>query len=254
MLFLEGTSFATDFSLFTTLPDPNTTFEFHFYTWYVSNIPAALSVATTLSNNMNVPVWCGEWGENSYTQLDSTMQSLRNSAFGISGNAFWTWKKEPVSNPFFMGITPSLDWAKTIQWIGDSSAAEPTVSEMQQGIAEFIHAMKVQNCTLNHTLDSIVNFCHHPSLVPAIIETIDVTISPNPNDGRFSIAIHTPGPETIFLTISNLLGNEVYRSNKVKIDKSRSQAIDIQNLRNGMYLLSVESEKGVLVRRVEVGR
>jgi endoglucanase len=252
MIFLEGTAFATDFSLFTSLPDPNTTFEFHFYTWVVNNIPAALSIATSLSNNMNVPVWCGEWGENTYTQLDSTMQVLRNSAYGISGNAFWTWKKEPVSNPFFMGITPSFEWVKTIQWIGDSTASEPTISEMQQGIAEFIQAMKVQNCTLNTTLDSIVNYCHHPIIVPKLDENTGVEIVPNPNNGNFSLILNPANPETITIKMLNLLGEEFYKMDKVITGKSNSISINIPDLKPGMYLLYVESAKGVIVKRIIV--
>ncbi len=251
MLFIEGTEYASDFSLFSLLPDPDMAFEFHFYTWLINNIPAALEGATLLSEAMNVPVWCGEWGENTYTQLDSTMLVLRNQAYGISGNAFWTWKKVPNSYPYLNGMSTSYDWEKSIIWIGDSTSSEPTAAEMQQGIADFITNIKIRNCTLNDTLDSILNFCYHPAIILSKNnEAMRVIVFPNPNSGKFYMEISSGNPEKLKIKITNLPGISVYEADNVIINQKCRKTIDLTTLKNGVYFISIESEKEIVIKKI----
>ena len=109
MLFIEGNNYAEDFSMFTAPLDNNMAYEFHFYTWFIfSGQQDSLMHFTTLSDTSGIPIWCGEWGENDYSKLDETKSYFDDPAFGISGSAFWTWKKviKPGAYPYYNVLTP----------------------------------------------------------------------------------------------------------------------------------------------------
>jgi len=161
MLFIEGKDASTDFSIFSSLPDPNMVFAFHFYSWFIWNIPNALDEYVQLSQDMNVPVLCGEWGENNYTPLTTTLDYFKDPSKLISGETFWTWKKmrNGSNYPYYAGIDSSALWDKSIKWISNGFNAQPTAAEMQQGMNEFIHNMKFENCFFNDSMSSLLRAC-----------------------------------------------------------------------------------------------
>ena len=165
MFFLEGNNYAQDFSMFNSLHDQNTCFEFHVYTWFYSNkIAENLLQYTTLSQKLNAPVWCGEWGENNLSQLDATIKILKNPKNNFSGQAFWTWKKMKsalqlpgqVNYPFLVGIDNTPEWDKVSTWINNKNADKPTKKETEEGIEKFTQSIKLKNCSLNSTLLDIL--------------------------------------------------------------------------------------------------
>jgi hypothetical protein len=119
LVFLEGQTFATDFSMFTAPLDSNQVYTFHMYTWLgedprgITNGHRALSVA------QNVPLWCGEWGENSYAEVRASVMALDLPAGTISGWAFWTWKQADDRRPYLMSIRMTPAWKSVIDWISD---------------------------------------------------------------------------------------------------------------------------------------
>lgn len=191
MLFVEGSNFATDFSVFSSLIDSNITYEFHLYTWFISDIGDEVQRYTDLSVSQNVPIWCGEWGENSYAELDSTLTVFRNPAYGVSGSAFWTWKKLKRNSvyPRYLGADTTILWNKTIRWIGNNSLPQPTPSEMQTGIDEFINNIKWGNCVLNDTLAEVVNFCSVNGLAANNVPGLKHSGFPNPTTGHFQVLL-----------------------------------------------------------------
>lgn len=161
MIQLEGNNYAKDFSMFSTLPDPNMCFHFHVYTWFYSNkIEENLAQYTALAQNLNVPVWCGEWGENSIAQLDATLKIINNPKNNISGQAFWTWKKMEtalqlpgqVNYPFLVGIQNTSEWDKVSSWINNKNNPKPSKEEAEAGIKSFLASIKLKNCILNTTV------------------------------------------------------------------------------------------------------
>ena len=182
LLFIEGNSFATDFSMFTAPLDPNMAYEFHFYTWFFSStIPQNLAVYTNLSNTSNVPIWCGEWGENDDAELELTKDLLANPQYGVSGNAMWTWKKVKKSSMKgdYNTVDTTSNWNKTIQWIGLNSNPTPSYTEMSNGMAEFIVNAAIANCELNSTMHNLLENCTGLEVQEQQIGQ-DILIFPNP--------------------------------------------------------------------------
>ena len=166
MLIIEGNDFAIDFSMFTSLPDPNMCFEFHFYTWFFSNnIAAKLNEFTAISDDLNVPIWCGEWGENDWLELDTTLTLLKDPSYRVSGHAFWPWKKmkDGSTYSYYNGIETTTEWTNTINWISNAFLPTPSAAEMQTGMNSFIQNCKIQNCAFNDTMSNLLRECLPPA-------------------------------------------------------------------------------------------
>jgi len=242
MIHLEGNNFAKDFSLFNSLPDSNVCFHFHFYTWLFSgSIPSHLYEFTELSDSMNVPIFCGEWGENDAMELDLTLSLLHDPYYKVSGNTFWTCKKMKKENqdPFYFGIDSTLNWNKSIQWISNTNLPEPTVAEMQTGIDEFIYNMRYQNCTVDTILLNLLKAC-----IPLSIETYKneekYFIYPNPF--TTTINIKNNG-QNIFYKLINSNGQTVWTGKQINNQ-------DFSWMTNGLYILIIYNNNSAYTKKL----
>jgi hypothetical protein len=77
-----------------------------------------------------------------------------------------------------------------------------------------------------------------------------ISLYPNPNDGRFTLAIDQPG-KTVDIQLANIQGQEIY-SEQLKDQTRTTQTFDLGNLPKGIYILKVNMDKGSVVKRVVV--
>lgn len=243
MLSIEGNNFATDFSMFTTLHDPNTSFQFHFYTWFFNNaIASHLAPFTAFSNSINAPIWCGEWGENNYQPIDTTRKLLSDPAYGVSGSAFWTWKKMRIgsSYPFYNGIDTSYAWTKSITWICNTSAPQPTAAEMQAGIASFIHNARIAQCVYNDTMSKAVGTCYITGIETYVPDVKEIKVYPQPATDQLNIAFDNG------LVIQSVgLGDMQGRVLTVPVLLANHTAsADVRGLAPGVYMCRVALRDG----------
>lgn len=234
MIFLEGNNYAADFDMFTTLPDPNVCFEFHFYTWFFPNaIAEHLQPYTEFSDSVNAPIWCGEWGENNEEQLQTTLTAFNDPMFKVSGNAFWTWKKmkeTSSSYPYYNGIEQNEAWQASIDWVGNAFLPQPTASEMQEGIDAFIHNIKLENCTFNESVSEILHEC-----IPITTEkqSIENCVIAFPNPFTDHITINSAGPFEL-ISLTDATGHLLWSGQKMaECDLSSSPA--------GSYFLMIKT-------------
>jgi endoglucanase len=239
MLFIEGKTSSTDFSPFTSPPDGNMLFTFHFYTWFVWNIPNALDEFVQLSEDFNVPVWCGEWGENNYDQLQETMDNFRLPANQIGGEAFWTWKKLAggSSYPGYAEADSTALWNKTIKWAGNIFAPQPTAAEAQQGMNEFVQNIRLWQCSFNDTINDILIACEDAGMREA--DTDALMLYPNPASGKVLVAF--PGGSAGEITVTDAMGRIVRRF-RANIE---DPVINLDGLEEGVY--SVTFSGGTII-------
>lgn len=240
MLFIEGSQYATDFSIFSTPPDDNIVYEFHMYTWFISDIRNEVNQYTLLSQAQNTPIWCGEWGENVYDELDSTIHIFRDTLYGLSGSAFWTYKKAKRNNnyPFYSGIDTTSLWNKTITWICDNFQPKPDTNEMRTGMNEFIQKIKYSNCVFDDSLVSILSPCTPASLNENLFAPL-LEIYPNPSNGLVFVS----APELHGYAIVNILNSEGKLIQQLRNDFSKNNLINI-NAIPGLYLIQIEDGQG----------
>jgi endoglucanase len=239
MLFVEGKTASTDFSIFTSLPDPNMVFSFHFYSWFVWNIPAALDDFVQVSEDFNVPVMCGEWGENNYTPLTATLDYFKDPSKQISGETFWTWKKHITGSnyPYCVGVDSSSLWNKSIKWIANGFNPQPTPVEMQQGMNEFIHNMKYENCFVNDSMIDLLKACQGTASLPTNQTGQFIQLTPNPANQEVLISTSSEISE---LRIYNSLG-QLVESFPVY---GTSTILQVEKYTEGIYFIGTDQFAG----------
>ena len=246
LLFIQGKQFASDFSLFTSLPDSNMSFCFHFYTWFIPNssIPFYLNNYASLSINMNVPVWCGEWGQNIYSILDTTLTCLQTPSYQIRGEAYCSWKTEwkGTSYPYYCGIDTALYWDKSITWICNIFAPQPTVAEMQLGISDFITNMKFQNCIFNDTMNAIVQLCPNTSIPDLEEANMNVIVFPNPFSTQTTLQTEKNLKDAT-LMVYNVYGQEVNRLINIS---GQTIIFSRDNLPSGIYFIRLSQDNKII--------
>ncbi|WP_309890641.1 cellulase family glycosylhydrolase [Archangium sp.] len=155
LIILEGTSASSDFSMFTRPVTFNQAYSFHMYTWFGDPRREELAKYRALSERHGVPMWNGEFGENSLEMLRSTAEMYVDPANALAGFSFWTWKKVPNNSAHLVGVTADIpQWTKLIKWVESDWNARPTVEEARAGMDQFFEAARLENCDVNAELVS----------------------------------------------------------------------------------------------------
>jgi endoglucanase len=152
MIILEGNKFATDFSMFSGPLTGNEAYSFHIYNWFGDDRARNLARYHAVSVAQNVPMWCGEFGENKYDMIRSTVQMFESPKYGFSGWAFWTWKRAPGSFPGLITIKLPPKWVPVINWAGSWLAWKPNPTNAAAGFDDFVQAVRLQNCQLDEQM------------------------------------------------------------------------------------------------------
>jgi endoglucanase len=146
LLFLEGAGFAKRFKVFHELPDSNMAFSFHVYTWFGGDAARKVKVYAALSRKLNVPVWCGEWGENNYETILHTRTVLENPDNGFCGWAYWSWKRTHTRFPNINEIETGPEWKKMMRWMKTKDHAYHTSpEETRAGMKQFLFGCRYEN-------------------------------------------------------------------------------------------------------------
>jgi hypothetical protein len=76
-----------------------------------------------------------------------------------------------------------------------------------------------------------------------------VTVHPNPTDGLFTLDVQLIDDNNFTIQIMDVLGEEVYIK-EIKGHNNYKDNINLDNLPNGVYFLSIQSAKGVANKRI----
>lgn len=148
LIILEGNCYGSNYNGLESLveydPSKNIALSFHGY-WSV-NKDSAIQEMLDHRNNLNVPLWRGETGENSNTwfrEMAIHMDSLE------IGWANWPWKKiNNLDGPVI--VDPIPEWNKIVDYWADPAKPKPTEDEAQRALTEFIENIKLENTRLMH--------------------------------------------------------------------------------------------------------
>ncbi|MBI3512032.1 MAG: cellulase family glycosylhydrolase [Bacteroidetes bacterium] len=154
---LEGSDFAKDFSMFKKLPDKNMMFSFHIYTWLGGDPSAKVLDFSDLSEKLDVPVWCGEWGENNYTVIEKTLKTFADTTNRVRGWCFWTWKKVFNDYATLNSINITESWSDVIKWCSNPLMKDtPPHDDAVAAMKEFEKAVLYSNTTHDARLEKLL--------------------------------------------------------------------------------------------------
>ncbi|MER3497358.1 MAG: hypothetical protein C4308_01330 [Chitinophagaceae bacterium] len=104
----------------------------------------------------NQPIWCGEWGEDSFENLQEIKKLLNNTP-NVCGTAFRTWKRVYDNNNHIplCTVKTSSDWKRCADWIA-YKIFKPRKNEIQRGINDYLRSIQLENCTFISAINNIV--------------------------------------------------------------------------------------------------
>ncbi len=141
LLFIEGNSYANDYNGLTPKWDNNMAYSFHKY-W---NDPSQGSINFVLNirDSQNVPIWLGEFGENSNHWIAESVTIMNNNNIGW---AIWPYKKMSSVSSIGSFKQPN-NWTALANYI--NGGAKPSAAVGQAILNELVQNVKTQNLTFN---------------------------------------------------------------------------------------------------------
>lgn len=145
IIFIEGNWFANDFTGLTPPWDDNMVYSFHKY-WSI-NDDASIQWVLDMRNQLNVPLWMGEAGENSNTWFRDAIALFEGHNIGW---AWWPMKKlESISGSYSITAPPGYQTILNY-WGGNGTA--PSVTAATNTFMQLAENAKSENCIYNKSV------------------------------------------------------------------------------------------------------
>jgi len=181
IIFIEGNWYGNDFTNLTPPFDDNMAYSFHHYIG-PSHHTAWLGQYTSMSQNYDIPIWVGEFGENSNHWAHKKVQLFENNNVNWT---LWNYKHNGSITAAVKVVVPSSFESIIDYWNGSGSI--PSSSEALDGLMDLAGAYNFVHCIPNRGLiaglsDPDFNsrskpFTEHS--VPGIIEAVNYDIGAN---------------------------------------------------------------------------
>ena len=135
---------------------------------------------------------------------------------------------------------------------GDSLIGTVTWNPEFKGSA-FIKVKGVNECgegefseTLEVTVDNTVGITFY--------NKDKISLFPNPNNGKFTLKFNSDIEEEVNIKLFNAFGSVVYNESNILINGFYSKEFDFDNISNGIYYLSFESNKTKIVKKIIINK
>lgn len=152
VVIVEGSRWATDFSIFDAKVDPNAIYSFHGY--WMPPTETSVQGYLTFRDDHDVPVWLGESGENTDQWIGQFIKTLEQNHVGW---CFWPYKKlqstscmVSIPNPPFWNEV--VQFAKVpigVAWSSNRVAKRPSLDHSRQAFQALLQNIRFENCRVN---------------------------------------------------------------------------------------------------------
>ena len=140
IIFIGGNSWSNDFSGLTPPWDSNLVYEFHKYWSY--NDTESIQWVLDMQNQHNIPLWCGETGENSNVWYKDAMSLYETNNIGWS---CWPYKRIATTvAPYSVSSNPNYE-AIINFWKGEGP--EPSIASAMAGLNQLTDDILLENNT-----------------------------------------------------------------------------------------------------------
>ncbi len=120
------------------------------YNWFGHDRPKKLAGFKALSLQQNVPLWAGEFGENSYDMIATTVVMYDDPANEVNGGwSFWTWKKVSSRWPMLIPIQPPEGWQSLLEWLNSPNKNVPDRAKTLAMLNAYVQAARLENTRID---------------------------------------------------------------------------------------------------------
>lgn len=143
IIFIEGNCWGNNHNGLTPPWDDKLVYSFHKY--WSTNDTGSIQWMINLRNTHNVPIWCGESGENSNHWYTDAIRLFEANDIGW---AWWTWKKFGS----FSGIASVQppDGYQVLKDYWQNGGNQPSAAYATSVLMELAERLKLQHCTINY--------------------------------------------------------------------------------------------------------
>jgi len=146
LLIIEGNCYGSNYNGLESLAsyDTKKNIALSFHNYWSPNTVASTQDMLNLRNELNVPLWRGEIGENSNTWFTEMVQSMESLKIGYAN---WPWKKiNTIDGPVVIASIP--EWDMLIKYKANNANPKPTQAEAQTALKKLSEGIKIENCKL----------------------------------------------------------------------------------------------------------
>lgn len=194
MLILEGNCWCNSYNGLPTVRnwDNNICLEFHKY-WNL-NDKSTIQGIINLRDSQNVPIWCGESGENSTKWYTDAIRLLEENGIGWS---WWTWKKIGSHSGICTVTAPTAYKALKNYW--QNGGNKPSQESAKRTLFALADAYLLENCFVNRDVaDALLRQPHTTECVAYAENKVPGTIyAPDYDLGRYGVAYYDVDVEDV---------------------------------------------------------
>ena len=152
LIFAEGNYYSSDFYDMLERWDSNLVFSNHYYgPQNESNPNPQLDLIKGQANNLNIPLWTGEFGENS----SNWVKAARTDYDGQSvGWAFWAWKRQNTDRSIY-SFNSTSGWDSITNYL-KNGGAKPSVTNTESWLNGIVNNIKLSNSNYVSSLQKIL--------------------------------------------------------------------------------------------------
>lgn len=151
IIVLGGARWNTDFSVFGQPFDAQLVYAFHRY--FMPIAPDLVREYADFSRRLDVPVWLGETGENTYEWIAELRRQSEEAGIGW---AYWTYKRISADGRCVASIVPPAEWAAVQEFakapratFADIRKHRPPHAVCRAALRGLLDAVRVQRCVVN---------------------------------------------------------------------------------------------------------
>ena len=218
------------------------------------------------------------------SDVDGGHTTLQTPAFDLSGfenPAISYWRYYTNSPP--TGANPGADWWQVLisddgtnwEFVENSKVSDPSFRRVAFRAADYVDLTSTvsirfiasDSIRAGQELDggSLVEAAMDDLEIWELVgsnpdgidetEIADLNIYPNPTNGAIRVSMNLEAPTSVTVEVLNLLGAVVYSSHEGNLMAGKQElSLDLSAVADGIYQLRLTSNKGQLVRRLEVLR
>lgn len=140
------------------------------------------------------------------------------------------------------------NWEEPVQGLPAQAGALPCLTKL---LPFKTHLYTIANKSI-YRLEDVVS---PNSIISPNKNEIDFKVYPNPNNGRFNVAISTENREAVTITVLNMTGSIVYKAESGVLSQGNHQVpVQLNSLQTGIYIVTVQSATGIGTQRIEILR
>tara|TARA_B110000003_G_scaffold2652_1_gene2750 strand:- start:14315 stop:19798 length:5484 start_codon:yes stop_codon:yes gene_type:complete len=231
--------------------DANTSYEWHTKAWCTGNVD---------SDGNSDPMYHSGWGEFSTFSTEDACDKLpTNLSTGTNNNQNaivmnWDTPDSGAPDHYFLELTNETT-GQLFQWNNIAGNSNSKTKFGQTTGNDY--SWKIRGaCGTNGTswATSFTSQVYYSLGAQRIGENniSSLEVFPNPSKGLFSISFESKESQNIEISITNYLGEKVFKQEVSNLINTYNRTIDLSNKANGIYLLSIKTNNKIFNKKIVI--